>query len=286
MTDFLTLLVKGIGNIIDGLGGLKGLLPMLVMAFTSFSPKDTAAGLEKLVAQFHDLKEAISGAATTANDKLKLLTSQLQIGGSVDVANPDVLEMAATLNKQIERRNELRSQGNVIEAATLDTAIRRYAEEFEGALKVARVLERIDQDLGEIQDKEGLGDNALKALRQSNVIDEIDNAKNKDKRGLVLQAKNLGFFDESVFEGLPEKVGEITKKQLNKVISRMKTELAKTATDIEKQFANVDLDASIRDILGDDGVNSILKDKGIDAFTKVYEKVQEELKGITDETER
>ena len=282
MTDFLTLLVKGIGNIIDGLGGLKGLLPMLVMAFTSFSPKDTAAGIEKLVAQFHDLKEAISGAATTANDELKLLTSQLQIGGSVDVANPDVLEMAATLNKQIERRNELRSQGNVIEAATLDTAIRRYAEEFEGALKVARVLERIDQDLGEIQDKESLGNSALKALEQSDIIDQIDNAKNKDKRGLVLKAKQSGFFDESVFEGLPEKIGEITKKQLNKVINRMKSELAKTAADIEKQFADVDLEASVRDILGD----KKFEDIGAEKFQEVYKKVQEELKGITDEAER
>ena len=275
MTDFLTLLVKGIGNVIDGLGGLKGLLPMLVMAFTSFSPKDMAAGIEKLVTQFHDLKEAISGAATTANDKLKLLTSQLQIGGSVDVANPDVLEMAATLNKQIERRNELRSQGNVIEAATLDTAIRRYAEEFEGALKVARVLERIDQDLGEIQDKESLGNSALKALEQSDIIDQIDNAKNKDKRGLVLKAKQSGFFDESVFEGLPEKIGEITKKQLNKVINKMKSELAKTAADIEKQFADVDLEASVRDILGDKKFEDI-----------GAEKFQEELKGITNETER
>ena len=61
LTNFLTGIVNFIGDIIDGLGGLKGLIPFIVMAVTSINPDKTALGLEKIVQELINFKNALDG---------------------------------------------------------------------------------------------------------------------------------------------------------------------------------------------------------------------------------
>ena len=259
---------------------------MLVMAFTSFSPKDTAAGLEKVVQQLKDLKEAITGAATTANEKLKALTASLQIGDKLISSNPEVMEMADRLNQAIEHRNDLITKGNVVQAAALDASIQRYAKEFDAAAKVANVLERINNDYALMgADKAELRKTANLTKKQDASIERLQNAKNfKEQRTAVFNmrknAKN-GPFDASVYDGLSENIDQITKKQIQQVIANMNSALAANAAKLEAAFEEIDLKAKLEEIVGQADASA----KG-EVLTKTFEKVKQELKDITDETER
>ena len=49
------------------MGGLKGLLPFIVNAFLSINPKETALGLQNLVKEILELKNALNGVTDAQN---------------------------------------------------------------------------------------------------------------------------------------------------------------------------------------------------------------------------
>ena len=80
LTNFFTGLVKFIGQVIDGAGGLKGVLALIVSIATTINPRETAIGLQNLVDKINELRDALNGVAESNNKLLQQQTGSLLVG--------------------------------------------------------------------------------------------------------------------------------------------------------------------------------------------------------------
>lgn len=276
LTKFLTFIVNTIGDIIDGMGGLKGIVPFFIAMFTSINPEKTALGIEKLVQELKYLKEALTGVTTSDNVNLKNLTAALQTG-SLNTDNKEIFGLVDQLNTALAERNDLEAKGNS-GYAEKDVLAQRLANQLNYALKLDEELNNI---INKYENLPAAKEYADLAKKQSQIIDDFTNAKSgKERFAIVTYAKENNIFDKKVFENLKPEMTKVSREMADKLETEMTGALAKTISNMEKAV-DTDRVNVIKKIFGDDAENQ----NQIDKITEAVKKVGEAAKDVNGDQE-
>ena len=276
LTKFLTFIVNTIGDIIDGMGGLKGMVPFFIAMFTSINPEKTALGIEKLVQELKYLKEALTGVTTSDNVNLKNLTAALQTG-SLNTDNKEIFGLVDQLNTALAERNDLEVKGNS-GYAEKDVLAQRLANQLNYALKLDEELNNI---INKYENLPAAKEYADLAKKQSQIIDDFTNAKSgKERFAIVTYAKENNIFDKKVFENLKPEMTKVSREMADKLETEMTGALAKTISNMEKAV-DTDRVNVIKKIFGDDAENQ----NQIDKITEAVKKVGEAAKDVNGDQE-
>jgi hypothetical protein len=131
LTDFLTFLVDTIGDVIEGLGGLKGVIPFIINLVTTFKPEQTAVGISKVVQELHNFKAALDGTQQALNieSQNKALSYLQGRWDTLGLPDEELYALYDGLDKLAEayrKINELRAEGRTQEATALAESAERY----------------------------------------------------------------------------------------------------------------------------------------------------------------
>lgn len=236
LTNFLTFVVNTIGEIIDGMGGLKGVIPFIVMAITSANPEKTALGIEKVVQELRNLKDALTGITTDDNLKIKGLTAALQTG-NLATDNQEIFDYVSQLREAIEERDRLMygDSRDIVGAAAKDALAQRLANQLNAALELDQELTQLKQ---KYDDLPAAKEWANLAVQQNKAIEAINGATSNKQRGAIIRdiqanKEQYGLTDKA-FAAIENKGQKLSKKIGDAVVTEITAALAKSVTEMNK----------------------------------------------------
>lgn len=245
LTNFLSFIVNLIGDIIDGMGGLKGLLPFIVNAFLSINPKETALGLQNLVKEILELKNALNGVTDAQNRSAQSQMFEAWIDKAFignGEANPKILELADQTKKLNEAAVEARAKGQEQEAARLQIIVDRNVNILNLLQKQAKT---IDETAGKYNDLEKANRYAEQAVLKGQAVDYLKNQNNtiEDKKNYLnaLKADPTAFgFNKDFIKNNKnlqniDKITEKTAKEIiDGIVKSFERSLVGTVTQMRK----------------------------------------------------
>lgn len=241
LTNFLSFIVNLIGDIIDGMGGLKGLLPFIVNAFLSINPKETALGLQNLVKEILELKNALNGVTDAQNRSAQSQMFEAWIDKAFignGEANPKILELADQTKKLNEAAVEARAKGQEQEAARLQIIVDRNVNILNLLQKQAKT---IDETAGKYNDLEKANRYAEQAVLKGQAVDYLKNQNNtiEDKKNYLNALKAdptaFGFNKDFVKNNKNlQNIDKLTEETVNTIIKSFERSLVGTVTQMRK----------------------------------------------------
>ena len=241
LTNFLSFIVNLIGDIIDGMGGLKGLLPFIFNAFLSINPKETALGLQNLVKEILELKNALNGVTDAQNRSAQSQMFEAWIDKAFignGEANPQILQLADQTKKLNEAAVEARAKGQEQEAARLQIIVDRNVNILNLLQKQAKT---IDETAGKYNDLEKANRYAEQAVLKGQAVDYLKNQNNtiEDKKNYLNALKAdptaFGFNKDFVKNNKNlQNIDKLTEETVNTIIKSFERSLVGTVTRMRK----------------------------------------------------
>ena len=192
LTNFLIGIVNTLGQIIQGAGGVKGVISMITLGLTSLDPAAFAQKIRDLGESILLLKDALSGAQESANISFKGSFLDLLFTQNEVTDNPKIMQLLDDEVAMLEKINILEADGNTQEAALLKAKLDRHAQELQALIANEQELQKTKLLLQEIADISDYPDKDLYRLQKTSIQTAQWSSFAKD----VQQFKGLNTEDE------------------------------------------------------------------------------------------
>jgi hypothetical protein len=169
VTDFFAGLVRFIGQIIEGAGGLRGVISLLVMGLSSLDPDKFANNLRQIKDTLLLIKDALTGVQESANIDLKGNFLDIVFTQNAVTDNTQIMRLLDDEVAMLEKINILEADNNTEEAAVLRAKLDRHAEELKALIKNEQELENTKNLLQEITAVANLADSDLNGLQKLSI---------------------------------------------------------------------------------------------------------------------
>ena len=195
LTNFGATIVNFISQIIDGAGGLKGVISMLIMGITSLNPEKFAHTLTDIKDTILLIKDALTGVQEKANIDFKSDFLDTVLSANSKTSDENILKLYDDIGERIRKIADLRAIGDTEAASREAVLFDRRMQEIVQLEKKSELLEKINEILQEADMDSKTENRALAMGQTANLLGTINSAKNTNDKVSTLQ----DIFDKNLF---------------------------------------------------------------------------------------